>query len=100
VSCTDSEALGVAILGIARGFGPVFVRAALRANFAEDRDISTPTVIDELCAELCLEGATVLAEAESLDLATALARRDGGGGMPRHLWRPHVHRRSGAVLGQ
>ena len=55
----------VALLGVERGWGPAFLRAALAANFAEDRDIADPGVIDELLAELGLDGPAVRAEAES-----------------------------------
>lgn len=54
----------VALLGIGRGWGPRFVRAALAANFAEDRDIAAPEVIDELLAALGLDGGALRAEAE------------------------------------
>src|SRR5689334_25316551 len=37
----------VALLGVSRGWGPAFVRAALAANFADDRNIAAPEVIDE-----------------------------------------------------
>lgn len=56
----------VALLGVERNWGPGFVRAALAANFAEDRDIAAPAVIDELVAGLGLglDGAGLRAEAE------------------------------------
>jgi len=46
----------VALLGVERGWGPAFVRAALAANFADDRDIAAPDVIDDLLAGLGLDG--------------------------------------------
>jgi 2-hydroxychromene-2-carboxylate isomerase len=55
----------VARLGVERGWGPAFIRAALAANFAEDRDLADPGVIDELLAGLGLDGPAVRAEAES-----------------------------------
>lgn len=55
----------VALLGVERGWGPAFVRAALAANFAEDRDIADAGVIDDLLAGLGLDGPAVRAEAES-----------------------------------
>lgn len=55
----------VATLGIARGWGPAFVRAALAANFAGDRDIADAAVIDELLAGLGLDGPAVRADADS-----------------------------------
>lgn len=55
----------VARLGVERDWGPAFIRAALAANFAEDRDLADPGVIDELLAGLGLDGPAVRAEAES-----------------------------------
>jgi 2-hydroxychromene-2-carboxylate isomerase len=54
----------VALVGVARGWGPRFMRAALAANFAGDRDLAAPEVIDELLGELGVDGAAVRAEAE------------------------------------
>jgi 2-hydroxychromene-2-carboxylate isomerase len=54
----------VALLGVERGWGPAFVRAALAANFADDRDIALPEVIDDLLAQLGLPGGALRAEAE------------------------------------
>jgi 2-hydroxychromene-2-carboxylate isomerase len=54
----------VALLGVERPWGPGFVRAALAANFADDRDIASPEVIDDLLAQLGLDGAALRAEAE------------------------------------
>ena len=62
----------VALLGVERGWGPAFIRAALAANFAEDRDIADAAVIDELLAGLGLDGSAVRAEAESPDHRPAL----------------------------
>jgi 2-hydroxychromene-2-carboxylate isomerase len=53
----------VALLGVERGWGPRFIRAALAANFADDRDLAAPAVIDELLTELGLDPA-LRAEAE------------------------------------
>jgi 2-hydroxychromene-2-carboxylate isomerase len=53
----------VALLGVERGWGPRFIRAALAANFADDRDVASPAVIDELLGELGLDGAALRAEA-------------------------------------
>jgi 2-hydroxychromene-2-carboxylate isomerase len=47
----------VALLGVERGWGPAFIRAALAANFADDRDIAAPDVIDDLLAGLGLMAA-------------------------------------------
>jgi 2-hydroxychromene-2-carboxylate isomerase len=56
----------VALLGCERGFGPAFIRAVFRAYFGEDRDISDPRVLDELLAELALDGPSTRNESESL----------------------------------
>jgi 2-hydroxychromene-2-carboxylate isomerase len=78
----------VAILGVARGWGAAFVRRALAANFAEDRDVAAVAVIDELLGELRLDGAAVRAEADSpewkprLREATARATELGIFGAP------------------
>ncbi|HET7505981.1 MAG TPA: DsbA family protein, partial [Kofleriaceae bacterium] len=50
---------------VERGWGPRFIRAALAANFAADRDIASPDVIDEILADLGLDGPALRAEAES-----------------------------------
>jgi 2-hydroxychromene-2-carboxylate isomerase len=81
----------VAILGISRGWGPAFVRRALTANFAEDRDIAAPEVIDELLRELGLDGSSLREEADSpewkprLREATARASELGIFGAPTFL---------------
>ena len=54
----------VALLGVERGWGPQFIRAALAANFADDRDLAVPGTIDELLTELGLDPA-LRGEAES-----------------------------------
>jgi len=46
----------LALLGVGRGWGPAFIRAALAANFADDRDIAAPEVLDDLLAGLGLDG--------------------------------------------
>ena len=55
----------VALVAVERGFGAAFVRAALRANFVEDREISEPSVIDELLDELGKDGPALREEATS-----------------------------------
>jgi 2-hydroxychromene-2-carboxylate isomerase len=55
----------VALLGVERGWGPAFIRAALTANFAHDRDIAHAEVLDSVLGELGLDGPAVRAEAES-----------------------------------
>lgn len=54
-----------ATLGLDRGWGAAFLRAASRANFADDRDVAAPAVVDELLAELGVDGPAARAEAES-----------------------------------
>ena len=44
---------------------PDFVRAVFRANFADDRDISQPVVLERCLAGLDLPGAALLQEARS-----------------------------------
>jgi glycerate kinase len=84
-------ALRVAILGVERGWGPAFVQAALRANFAEDRAIDQDGVIDELLAALGLDGKATRAEASSpewkprLRAQTERAREQGIFGAPTFL---------------
>lgn len=81
-------ALRLAVRAAARGFGGDWARAVLRANFAEDRDIAAPAVLDELCAALGYDGPTLRAEAESpahkpgLRAATEEARALGIFGAP------------------
>jgi 2-hydroxychromene-2-carboxylate isomerase len=55
----------IALLGVERGWGPRFARAALAANFAGDRDIASPAVLDDLLAGLGLDGPALRALAES-----------------------------------
>jgi 2-hydroxychromene-2-carboxylate isomerase len=62
-------ALRIALVGVERGWGPAFIRAALRANIGEDRDVADPAVLDDLLASLpgqpSLDGPAIRAEAES-----------------------------------
>ncbi len=58
-------ALRVAIVGAEREWGPAFVKAALRANFGEDRDLADPAVIVALLADLGVDGQATREEAES-----------------------------------
>ena len=62
----------VALVGVERGWGPRFIRAALAANFADDRDIASPNVIDDLLAGLGLDGPALRAEAEGAGYRPAL----------------------------
>lgn len=78
----------VALLGVVRGWGPRFVKEAMRANFADDRDIAQASVIDEITAAIGIDGPSVRAEAESpewkpgLRAATNEARALGIFGAP------------------
>jgi 2-hydroxychromene-2-carboxylate isomerase len=62
----------VALVGVERGWGPRFIRAALAANFADDRDMAAPDVIDDLLAGLGLDGPALRAEAEGPGYRPAL----------------------------
>jgi 2-hydroxychromene-2-carboxylate isomerase len=53
----------VACVGEGREWLGGFVRAAFRANFAEDRDLAEPTVLAELLTGLGVDAPAVLAEA-------------------------------------
>jgi len=64
----------VALLGVARGWGPRFIQRTMRAEFAEDRDIGKLEVLDEILAELHLDGPTVRDEATSAEHNGALRR--------------------------
>jgi 2-hydroxychromene-2-carboxylate isomerase len=81
----------VAVLGCESAWGPAFARAALRANHGEARDIAAAEVIDELLAELGLNGPAVRAESESpawkprLRAQTEAAVRAGTFGAPTFL---------------
>lgn len=55
----------IALLGVERGWGPAFIRAALAANFADDRDIAAADVLDDLLAGLGLDGPALRDEAIS-----------------------------------
>jgi 2-hydroxychromene-2-carboxylate isomerase len=79
----------IALLGVERGWGPAFIRAALAANFADDRDIAAVDVIDELLAGLGLAGPTVRAEAESPTHRPAWA---SGAGAPAAARSTHSRR--------
>ncbi len=55
----------VATLACGEAWGPEFVRAVYRANFAEDRDVSDRAVISEILRDLGQVPAEVLAAAET-----------------------------------
>jgi 2-hydroxychromene-2-carboxylate isomerase/ketosteroid isomerase-like protein len=58
-------ALRLAVLGVERSWGPAFIRSVLRANFEQDRAIDQDTVLDELLAEVGLDGKSTRDEAVS-----------------------------------
>jgi 2-hydroxychromene-2-carboxylate isomerase len=70
--CNTILALRVALLGMQRGWGARFARAAMTAHFGHDRDLSQPEVVDEVLASLGLDGKGVRREAESPEQKPAL----------------------------
>ena len=72
---------------------PAFVRRAYRANFAEDRDIADPGVLNDLLRDLGVDASAVLAEAgsaavkEQLRANTEEAQRLGIFGAPSFVAR-------------
>jgi 2-hydroxychromene-2-carboxylate isomerase len=85
------RALRLALVGVERGWGPAFLRAVMRANFADDRDVAEPAVLDEIMAGLGLGGPALREESESpsyrpaLRAATERARELGVFGAPTFL---------------
>src|SRR5262245_30086170 len=55
----------IALLGADRRWGPDFVRAVYRANFADDRNIADAAVVSQLLGALGLEAAVILEAATS-----------------------------------
>jgi len=62
----------VACVGATEGWGPQFVRATFRANFAEDRDIADPATLNGLLIELAVEPGPTLERAVSPEVRTQL----------------------------
>jgi 2-hydroxychromene-2-carboxylate isomerase len=62
----------VACAGATEGWGPRFVRAAFRANFAEDRDIADPATLSVLLADLAVEPGPTLERAVSPEVRAQL----------------------------
>jgi 2-hydroxychromene-2-carboxylate isomerase len=56
-------------------WAPAFYRAVLRANFADDRDVSDPALIEELLRAAGQDPAPLLARASSPDVKQALRDR-------------------------
>jgi 2-hydroxychromene-2-carboxylate isomerase len=84
-------ALRLAVLGVERGWGAAFIRAALCANFEQDRAIDQDSVLDELLASLGLDANAIRAEAASaewkprLRAETELAKALGVFGAPTFI---------------
>ena len=55
----------VALIGVADGWVAPFARAVMTANFAEDREIAEPAVIEDILSALGLPVAEVMARAQS-----------------------------------
>ena len=62
----------VACVGSAESWGPDFVRAVYRANFAEDREIGEPEVVAAILSELGVNASAVLTRAQSAEVKAAL----------------------------
>jgi len=65
----------VALLGAGEPWGPDFVRAVYRANFAEDRDIADRTLVAGILTSLAQPADHVLTRAESPDVKDTLRRQ-------------------------
>ncbi len=65
----------VALAGADEAWIGDFARAAMRANFAEDRDIADPAVIRAILADLGLPADALLEQAASADTKLALRRQ-------------------------
>ncbi|NMG67701.1 2-hydroxychromene-2-carboxylate isomerase [Azoarcus indigens] len=65
----------VALLGAGEGWVGAFSRAAMTANFAEDKDIGDPAVIADLLQRMNLPAAELLARAGSEENKLALRRQ-------------------------
>jgi 2-hydroxychromene-2-carboxylate isomerase len=62
----------VACLGARESWGPAFVRAVYRANFAADRDVGDGAVIASVLTELGVDADATLARAQSAEVKAAL----------------------------
>jgi 2-hydroxychromene-2-carboxylate isomerase len=65
----------VALVASAEGWCPAFTRTVFRANFAEDREISSEDTIGEILRSLGHEPAAVLSRALAAENKEALKRR-------------------------
>ena len=70
----------VALVGVGQGWVAAFSRAAMQANFAEDRDIADPVVITALLTELSLPAEEILAAALDPDNKEALREQTARAG--------------------
>ncbi|HZW47689.1 MAG TPA: 2-hydroxychromene-2-carboxylate isomerase [Microvirga sp.] len=64
----------IALLGLDRGWTPVFTKAVYMAEFGEGRDISDPQVLSGLLSGLGLDPQEIFAEAQSDSTKTRLRR--------------------------
>ena len=62
----------VACIGASEPWGPEFVRATYRANFAEDRDIGAPDIVGAILGDLGADASAILARAETTEVKNAL----------------------------
>lgn len=62
----------VACVGADDAWGPEFVRATYRANFAEDRDIGDPAVVAAILTGLGLDAAALIVRAQAPDIKARL----------------------------
>jgi 2-hydroxychromene-2-carboxylate isomerase len=62
----------VAVIGAAEHWGPAFVCAVYRANFADDRDIAEPAIIGAILRSLGLDAAALLERARSEETKDSL----------------------------
>jgi 2-hydroxychromene-2-carboxylate isomerase len=65
----------IACLAAGETWGPEFVRAVYRANFAEDRDIADPAVIGAILDGLGQPGAALVARTQAPEVKDALRRQ-------------------------
>jgi 2-hydroxychromene-2-carboxylate isomerase len=65
----------VALLGAGEAWGPSFVRAVYRANFADDLEIADAAVVGEILAGLDLDGRALLERANAAEVKQALRRQ-------------------------
>jgi 2-hydroxychromene-2-carboxylate isomerase len=64
----------VAMLGVEKGWGPGFIKRVMQANFVDDKDISSPALLESILGELGLDGAALAQEAASPASSSALRR--------------------------